>query len=139
MNRVIAIFFMLLMSQLSWADIVIVASPGVQAPSISEKDIEQIFTGRRNSIQGRYIKPLDLPEKSPGREAFYKRLMNKDQSQMRMFWARMIFSGKGKAPQAVGSVSDLQRLITTSGRSYISYLKETDVTEDMNVLLKLDD
>jgi hypothetical protein len=54
---------------------------------------------------GKTIRPIDLPARSAVRERFALRILKKTPSQLRYYWNRRVFSGKGVPPAQVDSVA----------------------------------
>ncbi len=79
---------------------------------------------------------LDMPEGSPQRQAFYQRATGKSSSQLKSYWARMIFTGQGMPPRQVKSVRDMVRTVQQDPHA-VGYLQETEIQEGLRVLLRL--
>jgi len=79
-----------LTSLASQAQVVIM---GPSAAPITKDQLANIYLGRSFDL-----KPVDLPEGSPVREQFYKKATDRDQSQIKAVWSRIVFTGKGQAP-----------------------------------------
>lgn len=119
------------------AEILVVASKGAEVAGITLEDVRQLFSGTKRSIGGIDMTPVDLSPESPVREEFYQQVMNKNAAQMRSYWARMTFTGRGNPPRAVNTVRELTTLLSPSGSQYIGYVNREDVSEDMAVLFVL--
>src|SRR6218665_502590 len=74
------------------AQIAVVMNPS--AAPLSKDQVANIYLGRSFDL-----KPLDLPESSPAREQFYKKATDRDLSQVKATWSRIVFTGKGQPPK----------------------------------------
>ena len=119
------------------AEILVVTSKGAEVSGVTLEDVRQLFSGTKRSLAGVDLTPVDMPPNSSVREEFYQQVMNKTPSQMRSYWARMTFTGKGNPPQTVNSVRELRTLLSPPGSQYIGYVQREDVSEDMAVLFAL--
>ena len=71
------------------------------------------------------------------KEEFYKILTNKNTAQLRSYWTRLIFTGKGKPPKQVESQEELAHYMDNS-EVIITYLPLKSVQSNMNVLYIFD-
>jgi ABC-type phosphate transport system substrate-binding protein len=63
------------------------------------------FPGGTNAI------PLDRPEGSPIRVEFVSKVIEKDESQMKSYWSRLIFTGKGVPPKVLESDAEVKEMV----------------------------
>lgn len=121
---------------LAAAEVVVVASDSLGITSLSKSDVRQIFSGKRSSIEGVSIAPLDLPADSSARETFYRAVLEKSASQMRSHWARLTFTGRGNPPKIVSGEEELAILLSSSSRNYIGYMDAAMVKPGMVILYR---
>ena len=93
---------MLIATAVQAADVVLVVGKHSPIESLSRSEIEDIFQGKIASLPkvGK-ITPLDRGEDSL-REQFYATYTGKTLSQVKAYWARIIFTGRGYPPKTVG-------------------------------------
>lgn len=140
MKRMIATVFslvMLLSAGPASAEILVVASKGTSLANVTLEDIRQLFSGKKRSVDGVEVTPLDMPANSPIREQFYQQVLNKSPAQMRSHWARLTFTGKGNPPRAVTGTGELKALLVPANSGYIGYMERSEVSADMTVLFAL--
>lgn len=85
------------------ADPVVVVSANSSLGALTQDEVRQIFNGQARRVSGVSVKPLDLPSRGDAREAFYQQVLGKSAEQMKSYWARMIFTGRGMPPREVSS------------------------------------
>src|ERR1700689_4625118 len=92
LRRLILGLSLLLSAPALASDIVVVM--GSSAASLTKEQVADVYLGRRSAL-----KPLDLPESNALREVFYKRATDRDASQVKAVWSRLIFTGQGQPPK----------------------------------------
>ncbi len=84
------------------ADIVTVVATDNPVDTLSRSEVSNIFLGKtRQFPDGRPARPIDQPETSPGRTAFYIAISNKQPAELKAYWSKMIFTGRGQPPPIV--------------------------------------
>lgn len=79
----------------------VVVHPSV-ADEIDTKMIVRIYQGKVKSLpSGGEIMPLNQPSESSAASSFYDKVLNKSASQMKAYWSKMLFTGKGQPPTEV--------------------------------------
>jgi ABC-type phosphate transport system substrate-binding protein len=114
----------------SQAQVAVVAGAGVGP--LSKDQLSNLYLGRSFEY-----KLVDLPEGSPTRDQFYKKLADRDQSQIKAMWARVIFTGKGQAPQVANDAAAVKKALTADPKA-IAYIDKSAVDSSVKVLLSLD-
>lgn len=126
---------LLLLAGLLRADPVVVVSATSAVDTLTRDEARQVFNGQTHRIGGATIKPLDLPSASQHRQSFYQQLMGKSADQMKSYWARMIFTGRGMPPREVSSTREMEMLVG-SNRHFIGYLDAEKVTAELKVVYR---
>jgi ABC-type phosphate transport system substrate-binding protein len=94
------------------ADVVAVVSPKIAVTSLSANELADIYLGRSNRFPGGApATPCDLPEDSPLREAFYAQVVGKTLAQMKAYWSKLIFTGRGQPPREVASSQEAKKAV----------------------------
>lgn len=106
--------------------------------SLNLDDLKQAYllNGIR-SKSGIFIQPIDFDEESPLRDDFYRRLLGRNRAQMKSYWARIIFTGKGSPPPVVKSTKEARELLKSNDAPTIVYIKESELESKDKVLLRL--
>lgn len=115
-------------------DIVVVAGTHSPVNHLSREQVADIYMGRVTTLPGgTNAVPLDLPASRPEREAFYNAITGKSAAQVRAYWARMSFTGKGMPPKQVRNDTDMKKL-AGSKPGAIGYLAEDALDGSVKVL-----
>ena len=126
----------LLLPTLALADIVVVVDKNSPITSISQSQIRQLYLEGNGKVGGVYLKPLDLPEQDRLRDRFYLAAVGKTPAQMKSYWARMIFSGRGVPPRSVSGVSAMKVMLENNPER-IGYLPASEVSGNLRVLYEI--
>lgn len=109
------------------AQVVPVVGAASPIEEVQPEELADVFLGRRQSLPGvGRVTPVDAPEGSPEREAFYRQYAGKSPAQMRAYWAKLIFTGKGFPPREAPSIAAVKKIVA-GNPSAIGYVDESDV------------
>lgn len=104
------------------AEIAVIANPGVAVSSLDDAQLKRIFLGKETSFpSGGKVELSDQQEGSAVRDLFYDKAIGKNASQMKAYWSKLIFSGKGVPPTVVGGDADVKSWVakTPGGLGYV--------------------
>lgn len=94
------------------AEFVVIVNPKNPAASMSADQVSQLFLGRASSFPGGgAATPVDQKEGSALRDEFYAKVADKNPGQVKAFWAKQMFSGKGQPPREVASSADVKKAV----------------------------
>jgi len=117
--------------------LVVVAGAHSPIGHLSREQVADIYLGRVTTLPGgTSAMPLDLPTSSPEREAFYNQIAGKSAAQVKAYWAKMSFTGKGIPPKQLPSSADIKKF-SSSKPGAIAYLYEDAVDGSVKVLCTL--
>lgn len=120
----------------AWAQLVVVGSPDLSISRLSAEEAAQFFLGRRKTLDdGTPVTLVDLPA-GAARDRFYQQLTDKNPSQIRAYWSRLVFTGRALPPLEAPSAQDARKWIA-AGPHTIGYLPEAEAGKDLRVLLRL--
>ncbi len=104
-----------LVPALAFADIAVIVSADNGNAALDNDMIAKVFLGKSKTFpDGSKAVPLDQDEGSATRDDFYQKIANKDAGQIKSYWSRLIFAGKGTPPKAVGSDADVVKLVSSN-------------------------
>jgi len=118
--KILIILIIFLISLLN-ADVKIIASPLCKVEALSRHEIKNIFMVKKRSIANKPVIILD----SLNREVytiFIKKFLNKSSRKMKVYWTRMLFTGKKIPPKKI-SIKELN-ILDTNSSCYLSYVEE---------------
>jgi ABC-type phosphate transport system substrate-binding protein len=109
----------------------IVVVMGAGAPVLTKDQVVSVYLGRSNNL-----KPVDLPESNPLREVFYRKATDRDVSQIKAVWSRIVFTGQGLPPMEVANVAAVKKAVAADPKA-IGYIEKADVDASVKVILEL--
>ena len=126
-----------LVPALAFADIAVIVNSANGNAALENDVIAKIFLGKAKSFpDGSKAVALDQDEGSATRDAFYQTIANKDAGQIKSYWSRLIFAGKGTPPKAVGADADVINLVA-SNPNMVGYVDAAAVSGDVKVVATL--
>jgi ABC-type phosphate transport system substrate-binding protein len=112
------------------ADLVIVGNPA--AAALTKDQAADLYLGRTTSSN-----PVDLPEASPLRTEFYKKLTGKDPAQVKALWSRLTFSGKGQPPKEMSDAAAVKKAVAADPKA-VGYIEKSAVDGSVKVIATVD-
>lgn len=121
-------------SMQSLADIAIIVHPSNGAP-LDASEVSRIFLGKSKSFPGgATVVPVNQAEGSIVRTAFDDGIIGKSASQLKSYWSKLVFTGKGTPPQEVSSEDEVKNLVA-SNPNMIGYIDSANVDSSVKVVL----
>jgi ABC-type phosphate transport system substrate-binding protein len=106
------------------AELVVIVNPKNPAASMSAEQVSQVFLGRSTSFPGGgTATPVDQKEGAALRDEFYTKVADKNPGQVKAFWAKQMFSGKGQPPKEMASSADVKKAVAADP-SAIGYIEK---------------
>jgi ABC-type phosphate transport system substrate-binding protein len=88
------------LSVLASAETAVIVAAGNSNGSMDSATISKIFLGKSKSFpDGSHATAVDQADGNPAREAFNDKVLGKSGSQLKSYWSRLIFTGKGTPPK----------------------------------------
>jgi ABC-type phosphate transport system substrate-binding protein len=116
------------------ADVVAIVSSASPITAVTKGQIADIFMGKiRRLPNGAAALPIDQIEGSSAREEFYTKVVGKSGAQMKAYWSRIIFTGRGQPPKEMSTSEDVKKLVV-SNPAAIGYIDEKLVDSSVRVL-----
>lgn len=122
---------LLFSSYSAMAEVVVVVNAKNATGSMSLEQVSQYFLGRSTTFT-----PVDQAEGSSIRAEFYKKLADKEPSQVKSIWSKLVFTGKGTLPKEFGSSADVKKAIAANPNG-IGYIEKSDVDGTVKVVASL--
>ena len=114
--------------------IVVVAHPD-NMEAITQEDLYRLYFGKLSTLQsGKRLVAIVNNGDEDQLKLFSSLLLQRSSQQLRSYWARQMFTGKGKPPRRVKSSAILKDLVAKNPE-YIGYLWESEVDSSVKVLL----
>lgn len=124
---------MLLTSSVSFASPVVIGNLA-GADSLSSSDAKKLFLGKLKKLpNGASPVVIEYTDGTPIRAEFHDAVTNKSESQLQAYWSKLIFTGKGTPPKAVGSAAEVIAEVS-SNPAAVGYIDSSEVTGDVKVI-----
>ncbi|NQY26321.1 MAG: hypothetical protein HRT92_04000 [Piscirickettsiaceae bacterium] len=128
------IILFLSQTQAPRAEVVLVVHKNSDIVFLSNKQVIDIYMGRESTFpNGEKVVPLDQNVESPIRHEFYKKLVNKQVSEINAYWARLLFSGRATPPRPVEN-NESMLIMLQENKSFIGYIDLDDVSDHLKVI-----
>ncbi len=125
----------LLLSQLAFAEVAVIVHPS-NNNALDEATVAKIFLGREKSFaDGKSVVPVSLGESAAASTAFNDTVLKKSSSQLKAYWSKLVFTGKGTPPKEITSDEEMIKLVATNP-SLIGYVDASKVDASVKVALK---
>jgi len=116
------------------ADVVAVVSAKSRVTALNSDQVADIFLGKSSHFpDGTQATPVDQSEDSPARERFYAQFTGKSPAQVKAYWSKMIFTGRGQPPRQVPSGTDAKKFVAQNPNA-IGYLDASQVDDSVRVV-----
>lgn len=118
------------------AEVVVVMGAKSGVDRMTQDQVVHVFMGRYRKLDsGLMAVPLDLPVDNELRAEFYRKLVDKNLSEINAYWTRLNFSGKTSPP---GVAPNADRLIEwlSSNHGGIGYIDAKQVDARVRVVFR---
>ena len=117
-------------------DVVAVVSARSAVIVLSNSQLADIFLGRVTRFpNGVQAVPIDQADGSVARDEFYLRLAGKSAAQLKAYWSKIIFTGRGQPPPTVANSDEVKRRLIGNPAA-IGYIESNRVDGSVRVVLE---
>lgn len=117
------------------ADVVAIVSAKSPVSTLSKNQVVDIFLGKANRfLGGSQAVPIDQVESSATRDEFYYTFAGKTPAQLKAFWSKIIFTGRGQPPREVSNDIEVKKFIAQHPDA-IGYIERKWVDDSVKVVL----
>jgi ABC-type phosphate transport system substrate-binding protein len=117
------------------ADVVAVVSAKSLVMSLTRTQVLDIFLGRSSRFpSGAQAVPIDQADGSAARDQFYAKLAGKSDAQLKAYWSKIIFTGRGQPPPAVANDIEVKKRLAENPAA-IGYIEQNLVDDSVRVVL----
>lgn len=110
------------------AEVVVIVHPS-NGSSFDQSEISKFFLGKAKSFSdGNQAVPINQEESSSARKEFDSNVLSKSGSQLKAYWSKLIFTGKGSPPKEVSNDADVIDLISKNP-SMIGYIDAASLND----------
>jgi ABC-type phosphate transport system substrate-binding protein len=123
-----------LLSRAALADVVTVVSAKSAITTLTKTQLADIFLGRVSRFpNGTQAIPIDQVEEAPAREEFYAKLAGLSAPQLKAYWSRIIFTGRGQPPPEVRDSAEMKKRVAVN-LAAIGYMEESLVDDTVRIV-----
>jgi ABC-type phosphate transport system substrate-binding protein len=112
----------------AFAEVVVVVNPKAAEASLTKDQVAQFFLGKSTAMT-----PVDQPDSAPIRAEFYKKVTDKDASQVKSLWSKLVFTGKATMPKEVGDSAAVKKAVAADPKA-IGYIEKSAVDGSVKVI-----
>ncbi len=117
------------------AEVAVIVHPS-NAATVDQAEITRLFTGRGTTFSsGSKATPLNLAESAAARGEFDSKVLSKSSSQMKAYWSKLVFTGKGTPPKELASDAEMKAAVAADATA-IGYIDAAAVDATVKVLAK---
>ena len=103
--------------------------------SMTKKEAKKLWLGKIKSVGGQVLIPSDNEESAP-HKIFYKSAVKKKPSQLKAYWAKIVFKGKATLPNVVSNDSEVIEIVSAK-KNTLGYVDSKSVNDSVKVLLTI--
>jgi len=116
------------------AEVVVVVAAGNPVVSLSKTELADIFLGKASRLRGSEpVVPVDQRERSAAHDYFYREHLDLSPSELKAYWSRLIFTGRGQPPKSVRDDAAMADVIAANPDA-IGYIDPSLVDERLRVV-----
>jgi hypothetical protein len=95
------------------ADVVAVVSAKSTITALDKSQVVDIFLGKASRFpNGVQAVPIDQAEGLAVRDEFYGKVVGRTAAQMKVYWSKIIFTGRGQPPPSVSNDIEMKKRIS---------------------------
>lgn len=123
-------------ASITFADTSVIVSASNANASMDKTTVSKIFLGKTKRFpDGTQALPIDQDDDAPAREFFNSSILGKSDSQLKSYWSRLIFTGKGTPPKPSGDDAAVKALVAKNP-NMIGYIDSSAVDGTVKVVHK---
>jgi len=117
------------------AALAVIVHPSNSMSGISADQAADIYLAKVGVFpNGKRAIPVDQASNNAARKKFYSAVIKKEESALRVYWSKLLFTGKGQPPREIGDDADLKSWVA-SNPDAIGYVDGKFVDSTVKVLL----
>ena len=115
------------------AEIAVVVNPA-NANAVSADELNRLFLGRTASFaDGSKAMPLNQAEGQTARDEFDSKVLNRSASQLKAYWSKLVFTGKGTPPKELADDAAVKAAVAADPNA-IGYISSANVDGSVKVV-----
>lgn len=131
--KILSFVVVLLCSTGVFAEVAVIVNPA-NSNNLSDKDISRVFLGKVKSYaDGQSIKAVNIKSGHNSRVQFEANVLHKSASQVKAYWSKQIFTGKGKPLDELAADAEVLKFVAEHPNA-IGYVDATLVDSSVRVV-----
>jgi ABC-type phosphate transport system substrate-binding protein len=116
------------------ADVVLVANTKHAGAKLTTDQVANAYLGKKVALpDGTVLVPVNQAEGKPARDEFLQKVTGKSDAQIKSYWAKLAFTGKGDAPKDVGGDADVKKAVAGNPNT-VGYIEKSAVDASVSVV-----
>ncbi len=133
MKKLIFAVFLIILSAPTFAGVKVIVHSSNDS-SFDKGTIEKIFLGKKKSFSnGSKTLLLTLPESSSTTTDFNSVVLNRDSAQLKAYWSKLVFTGKGTPPEEITSEIEMVKIVSENPNT-IGFVSSGTATDGVKVV-----
>ncbi|MGB0503297.1 MAG: substrate-binding domain-containing protein [Thalassolituus sp.] len=129
------LFALLLGSTSTYAETAVIVSNSNANATMDSKTVSRIYLGKSSKFpNGEAAVPVDQADGSGVRDTFNESILGKNSSQLKAYWSRLIFTGKGTPPKELGNDAAVKEMVAKNP-NMIGYIDSAAADDSVKVVL----
>jgi ABC-type phosphate transport system substrate-binding protein len=125
----------ILYTNVASAEVAVIVHPS-NANNLSADDVKRIFLGKMKKFpNGESVLPVNQDSSSSVKDEFNDKVLGKSASQVKAYWSKLVFSGKGSPPKEASTQDEVIQLVKDN-QSVIGYVDASKVDPGVKVVAK---
>ncbi len=126
---------LLICARASDAQIVVIVSAKSRVSSLTVSDVADIYLSRTSQLPGgAEAMPIDYNADDAQRAEFYRLVTGKSLAQLRAYWSKLIFTGRGVPPRTAADARAVKKIVSTSPNA-IGYIDRSELDSSVKAVL----
>ena len=135
--KIVLVASLIAISQLANAGVAVITNPAVKEIGLSKSKLADIYLGKlKRFANGTKIQPVDLPTNNDAHKKFYSEVIQKSDSTVNRYWAKLKFSGKGTPPKVIDDPREVIRWVSNN-KGAVGYIDGKYLNKSVKVVLIL--
>ncbi len=127
--------FLLSISHIGIADIVIIANLNSKIETITKEQAKNLWLGKSKKLPGTgRIKILEHKKESQLKLTFHEIITQKNQIQLNAYWAKIIFTGMATPPKSIRTDSEIIEIVSHKTNT-LGYIDSKSINKNIKVLM----
>ncbi|AQS40006.1 hypothetical protein Sps_04926 [Shewanella psychrophila] len=133
MKKLCCSILLSLFSLQALAGIAVIVHPD-NADALDKKSISNLYLGKTKRFPGgAQAVPVNLEVGQASRGDFDSNVLGKSSSQLKSYWSKKVFTGKGTPPKELANDDEVMKLVS-SNPNIIGYIDSSNVNDSVKVV-----